>query len=174
MLLLSTDIADVLITSNVQKLSLQLNALNPPKSYDLKYPTQRKTKHTLQTPTNYTFSFMELGSWNRNCCLVWGHAGAEQEFSHACLVEDGVRRNSKILESRRKNCNELRRVLKFLQIDAVNDVWDYTGQQTKWSHVVLVLVVVKETGFGTASENQPNCLEEPGLQKSLLFNKVLS
>lgn len=85
-----------------------------------------------------------------------------------------MRRNSKILESRRKNCNELRRDLKFLQIDAVNDVWDYTGQQTKWSHVVLVLVVVKETGFGTAFENQPNCLEEPGLQKSLLFNKVLS
>lgn len=70
-----------------------------------------------------------------------------------------VRRNSKILESKK-----LRRDLKFLQLDAVNAVWNYIGQQTKWSHVVLVLVVVKETRFGTASENQLNFLEEPGLQ----------
>lgn len=78
-----------------------------------------------------------------------------------------VRRNSKILESKKLK-------LKFLQLDAVNAIWNYIGQQTKWSHVVLVLVVAKETGFGTESENQLNCLEEPGLQQSLLFNKVLS
>lgn len=85
-----------------------------------------------------------------------------------------MRRNSKILERRRKNCKKLRRDWKFLQLDAVNAVWNYIGQQTKWSRVVLVLVVVKETGFRTASENQLNCLEEPDLQQSLLFNKVLS
>lgn len=85
-----------------------------------------------------------------------------------------VRRNRKILERRRKNCKKLRRDLKFLQLDAVNAVWNYIGQQGKWSHVVLILAVFKETGFGTASANQLNCLEEPGLQQSLLFNKTLS
>lgn len=85
-----------------------------------------------------------------------------------------VRKNSKILERRRKNYKKLRRDLKLLQFDAVNAVWNYIGQQAKWSHVVLVLVVFKETGFGTASANQLNCLEEPGLQRSLLFNTVVS
>lgn len=82
-----------------------------------------------------------------------------------------VRSNRKILEGRRKNCKKLRRDLK---LDTLNAIWNYIGQQAKWSHVVLVLVVVKETGFGTVSENQLNCLEEFGLQQSLLFNKVLS
>lgn len=42
-----------------------------------------------RTPANHTISFMELGSWNRSWNCLWGNAAAEQEFSHACLMEDG-------------------------------------------------------------------------------------
>lgn len=42
-----------------------------------------------------------------------------------------VRRNSKILERRRKKSKKLRRDLKFLQLDAVNAGWNYTGNMQK-------------------------------------------
>lgn len=143
---------------------------------DLKYPSQRKIKYTLQTPANHTISFMELGSWNRslNYCLMWGNAGSWAEMYTCGWWKMAVRRSSKIWERRRKKLKDAQEGLEISSTYAVNAVWNYVGQQTKWSHVVLVLLVVRETGFGTASENQLNCLEEPGLQQSFLFNKVLS
>lgn len=53
--------------------------------------------------------------------------------------------------------------MKYLQLDAVNAVWKTTNKMVSRC---FGFVVVKETGFGAASENQLNCLEETGLQVS--------
>lgn len=86
-----------------------------------------------------------------------------------------VRRSSRILGRRRQNCKNLKRDLKFLQLDAVNADWKVHRTSNENGFMLLwFLWYSRKQGFVAASADQLSCLEETGLQWSPLFNKAVS